>query len=239
MSEAEVLETESPELEEVSSPEKEDVAVAEIAEETVEVEKEVKAEIDPDQFHGLERKTNKQRREIREGHKREAELKEQLRQAQAPSEPVADNYESQDEYIDARIKYGLSQGKTEEAYNPVDKIAHDLKSAGNQKYKDFDTVAFASEDMLKVLDDFDAPEDIAYYLGQNPTEVEKFKDLSNIGMAREFGKIEAKLNQPKPRTSKAPEPIKPLETGETIEVDEDNETVAQYAARMNKRRGYR
>ena len=232
MSEAAELEnTESPVLEGESSPEKEAEATAEIVEE---LEKE---EIDPDQFHGLTRKVNKQKRDLREARQREADLREQLAKAQVKPAPKAEDYDTDEAYIEATVDHKLAQSTSKpESYNPVEQVANDLRAEGPKKYEDFNQVAFATQEMLVVLDEFDAPEDIVYFLGQNRDVAERIDGMSNTAMAREFGKIEAKLNQPKPLVTKTPEPVKPLESTTTEELDDDNLTTEQWADKRNKER---
>ena len=58
--------------------------------------------------------------------------------------------------------------------------------------------------------------------------------LSNVGMAREFALIESKLNMPKPRTTTAPKPVKPIETASSTAKDPDDMSMAEYAAYKNK-----
>lgn len=201
---------------------------------TTKVEKDeadIEAEKQKNQQHALWRKQSKQSKENRQLKAELAELKSQAAETKAP---VADDYENYDDYIKASIDHGVSQKQPKETYNPHDDYANDLTAAGNAKYDDFEQKAWATAEMLPVLEEFENAADIAYYLGQNPQDAQRIQQMSNVGMAREFSKIEAKVNAPKPRTTIAPEPIKPIETTSTAGVDTDKMSMSEYAAYRNK-----
>jgi hypothetical protein len=201
---------------------------------TTKVEKDeadIEAEKQKNQQHALWRKQSKQSKENRQLKAELAELKTKAAETKAP---VADNYDNYDDYIKAAVDHGISQGQPKETYNPHDDYANDLTATGSAKYDDFEQKAWASAEMLPVLEEFENAADIAYYLGQNPQDAQRIQQMSNVGMAREFAKIDAKVNMPKPRTTKAPEPVKPVETTSTATTDIDKMSMSEYAAYRNK-----
>jgi hypothetical protein len=200
---------------------------------TTEVDKdEAEAEKQKNQQHALWRKQSKQAKENRE---LKAELSELKHKAGETKAPVADSFENYDDYIKAAIDHGIKQGQPKEAYEPTDDYTSELLANGQSKYEDFEQKAFASKEMLPVLEEFENAADIAYYLGQNPKDAQRINKMSDVSMAREFARIEAKVNMPKPRVTKAPEPIKPVEVTSTGETDLDKMSMAEYATYMNKK----
>jgi len=201
---------------------------------TTEVEKteaEIEAEKLKNQQAALWRKQSKAAKENRELKAKLAELEAKAVQSKPP---VADDYDNYDDYIKAAIDHGVKQQTPRESYDPSADYAAELTAVGKGKYDDFEQKAFATNEMLPVLEEFEGAADIAYYLGNNLQDAERINGMSKIGMAREFAKIEAKVNMPKPRTTKAPEPVKPVETTSTETVDVDKMSMAEYAAYRNK-----
>lgn len=94
------------------------------------------------------------------------------------------------------------------------------KAEGRTKYEDFDDVTeqpdlMLSPAMVQNILESDIGHELAYYLGQNPDEVDRIAALSPTAATREMGKLEAKLASvtPAPKKSSAPAPINPLHTG--------------------------
>jgi len=57
----------------------------------------------------------------------------------------------------------------------------------------------------------DVAADVAYFLGKNPAISSAMSGMGEIDMARAFGRLEAQVSAPKPKTvSTAPDPITPL-----------------------------
>lgn len=84
---------------------------------------------------------------------------------------------------------------------------------------------------------------IAYYLGKNPTELDRISKLTPYKQVMEIGKIETKLapgvGGTAPKISKAPAPAKPLKGGVSIasgpaESDDMATWVAKERARLKK-----
>jgi hypothetical protein len=94
------------------------------------------------------------------------------------------------------------------------------KEEGRAKYADFDEVTeqpdlMLSNAMVENILDSDIGHELAYYLAQNPDDVDRISALSPTAATREMGKLEAKLASlsPAPRKSSAPAPINPLSGG--------------------------
>ena len=230
LEEAIKTEEESTPSEAVPEAEQQDIQ-AEKPESEQKSEADIEAEKQQNQQHALRRKTTKQAKELRESKARIAELESKASETKSP---IADDYENYDDFIKASIDHGIKQGQPTSTYNPIDDYASELTASGNAKYDDFEKKAWASKEMLPILEEFENAADIAYYLGSNPQDAQRIQGLSNVGMAREFARIEAKVNQPKPRTTTAPKPVVPIETSAKTTVDTTNESMEQYAARRNK-----
>lgn len=105
---------------------------------------------------------------------------------------------------------------------------------GATKYDDFEEVVFGPEspfndprinpDLVVSIKESDNPADLAYYFNKHPDEVQRVASLGNpVVIALEVGKLAAQFsNKPdttaetvtaKPRTSKAPDPITPVNAG--------------------------
>ena len=91
------------------------------------------------------------------------------------------------------------------------------EEAARAKYSDYDDVArnpalAITTDMADVLVLSDDGPDIAYYLGKNPAEAERIARLHPKLVAKELGRLSAKIaSTPATVTlSKAPEPIEPV-----------------------------
>ena len=97
-----------------------------------------------------------------------------------------------------------------------------------------------------MLLDTDIPEDIMYYLAENPDESEELSKLSLIKAAKEVGKLEIKLggtkekeSKPEPekkkkKQSKAPAPIESVKTDGIVDKDPDDMSPKEYRAWREK-----
>jgi hypothetical protein len=106
------------------------------------------------------------------------------------------------------------------------------------KYADFDAVVAVAQDAsvvspdlaLMVLDS-DAPHDLAYHLGKNPSEARRLSQLPLHMAARELGRIEARLTAPRARTeTTAPEPYTPVRGRASAVKSVDSMTMDEYRA---------
>ncbi len=179
------------------------------------------------------------------------------------SKPRKTDFEDEDEYsealmdwkVDMKFKSSEKEAKVEE--KPVEKKEpteeeeveeveeikglEDAIANGRKKYKDFKEVT-SDEDLAfgpslaKITLETDNPEDIMYYLANNPEESKRIDSLSDIKAAREIGNLEIQLKSTKKvkKQSKAPEPITSVKTDGVSEKDPEKMTPKQYAAWRGK-----
>jgi hypothetical protein len=234
---------------ETEIPAEEELQETETAELETEEEVEAEAEQTPEEIEAeaaKRRKSEKTQKRIndltrkrREAETEAARLREELARYKKPVEPDPDNFESQDEYIAAKVAFEVNKNKPQEATTQNIDITPTLNS-GREKYQDFDAVALnpnlpITKEMAELIAEAENGDDIFYHLGKNPVELERISLLDSRDMARELGRLETRLSIPKPRTTKAPKPVTPLDESGKQEPDYSNETMAQYAARMNKK----
>jgi hypothetical protein len=104
------------------------------------------------------------------------------------------------------------------------------------KYDDWAEVAttFAMPQMMEeaVLES-PLVADVAYFLGQNPNEVDRIARLSPAAQVREIAKIETKLSAPVTPTN-APPPIKPSGTKASVRTDTFNLPWDEFVAKRRK-----
>lgn len=145
--------------------------------------------------------------------------------AAEPGKPVAANYDTYEEYVEALTDWKLEQ-------RDVLKAAVDAKASQQQvvktqveaaraRHDDYDQVVNdqvpISPAMAEVLVASEHGAEVAYYLGSNPDEAAAIAKLSPARAGAELAKIEASLDlktstetKPKTATSKAPTPPKTL-----------------------------
>jgi len=248
----EVAEAITPETEQTSD----DTSTEDAASEAVDKDKEETAEAAEKPKPDLkQRKIAKQARELREMKRQNAQLaravEEQSKVVSSSQKkdvaPKIENFDSMDEYLDARDAYRDSkreakQEKTEKPqanYNARD----ELSDLGNDKYDDFEDVVFSenikvSPEMAAAIFEIEDDElrvDIAYYLGNNPKEAGRIAKLSERRQMAEIGKLEIKVSaKPAPKkASKAPAPIKPVGSSKTS--NDEIKGVESYESFLKKR----
>lgn len=110
------------------------------------------------------------------------------------------------------------------------------------RYADFDAVVLSQEGakirnpaIAALIQTADAPADLAYHVCLDPQLVTQLDQMHPIEAARVLGRIEARLQAPKPRTtSTAPEPINPTNGGGAVGAkDPAKMTSTEYAAWRN------
>jgi len=180
-------------------------------------------------------------------------------QASAPQPPKLEDFETIDEYVDAKLDWKLNQQSKPQPTQAADNTAdiaefevarEDMIANGIAKHPDFEDVVLAEDvdislamaNALVEIDDTDLQVDTAYYLGTNPKEASRIAKLSPIRQIAEIAKlsakIEAKRAKPVKRPSRAPKPIKPVGGSRTssnqINPDDD---MATFIAKRNKQLG--
>lgn len=214
---------------------------------TPEVTPEIQAKLDK-----LEKRLGYEQRQ-----RQKIERQLQARQAQAAPEgedtaaPKAEDFATYDEYQDALVDYKVNkrinayEQKVSEDYSTTDLegFVEDTKELGRERYSDFDKVALSNnvpitQPMLKIMQDCENPEGIAYYMGKNIKEATAISRMSPVQAARAIGIIEAKVSaeiiknpsgKPTKRTvSNAPPPVKPTGSGNVIVKDPEKMSQAEY-----------
>ncbi len=207
-----------------------------------------------------ERERDKVKEVLKVEKEKRLELEKKLAKAKTQtlkdSKPVKNDFENEDDYIEA-----LTDWKIDLKLNAVEKPAveeaedveeekpssSDAKSEpvegltaamakGREKYDDFKEVTtneslIFSSALAEITLETKNPEDIMYYLANNPEESERLSSLSVVNAAREIGKLETKLKPPKKtkKQSKAPTPITPVTTDAKVEKDPEKMSPKEYA----------
>lgn len=206
----------------------------ELTEEEKKVEATKKRQADKNQ-----KRFNKVFRRAKEAETDNARLKEELAKYQTPVEPKPDDFEDQNDYINAKVAFEVNKTKPQEVTTQAFDINPVLQQ-GREKYSDFDTVVTnnaslpITEEMAQMISEAENGIDIFYHLGKNPIEMERISLLDPTGIARELGRLEARLSIPSPRTTQTPKPVKPLSDASSQPVDVDKMSMTQYVAYRNK-----
>lgn len=125
--------------------------------------------------------------------------------------PKPDQYDDYDSYVEALADYKAQQAilKAQESTHKLtreqyaqreqqrleQKAARDAAEA-SKRYPDFYEVASKvtlSKDALQEMYDSDLGPELAYYLGKNPSEMERISDLTPAKQIKELSKLEVKL----------------------------------------------
>ncbi|GMR16368.1 MAG: hypothetical protein BMS9Abin31_0700 [Gammaproteobacteria bacterium] len=190
--------------------------------------------------------------------------------------PKEEDFETYTEFVDELSKFNAKQAvevtdkeTTQQEVNDEPDIIpavasqiNDILADGESKYNDFNDVVrnpdlkLTNEILVEVIET-DSPDEILYFLGKNPDEVDRLNDLTPKAKAREIAKIEAKLDngeletdetvledseeepekqKPTRRQSKAPEPISTIDgEGQHSEKSLNKMTTSEFrAARMKQ-----
>lgn len=89
--------------------------------------------------------------------------------------------------------------------------------------------AIVSQGLSVMILESEAAHDIAYHLGKNPDVARKLSAMNPVHAARELGKLEARLSEPKPVT-KAPDPYRPARGAATPAPKIESMTVNEFDA---------
>jgi hypothetical protein len=168
-------------------------------------------------------------------------------------EPQQEDFESYDDYYralaryetDQRIAYHEQQRMTQSMIQDLEIFKTSVVEAGAAKYGDFEEVArdpslAITTQMLDVMRELEYPEDVAYYLGRNPSEAIKIARQTPARIAVSLVQLENRIqtelktnppekpSSPQPRTT-APPPVKPVSGGaEQVEKDPSKMSPAEY-----------
>lgn len=165
--------------------------------------------------------------------------------------PKIENFETLEEFLDARDSYQKTQKKAPDKPDAGnDDVSHaiaDLMEMGSDKYEDFEETVSSDDvkisavmrDAILVLDD-EMQVEVAYYLATHTKETNKISKLSPLRQVTEIGRLEARLSsKPTPKKpSKAPDPIKPV-SGTRTKTDshQPEDDMATFIKKRNKELG--
>lgn len=181
---------------------------------------------------------------------------------QAPQSAVPGSSEAPDpakftdfnQYVQAAIAHGVKQALSEREQASSAMTAQQRAAerqailaqgvqkqaaVGAEKYEDFDDVVGdpslpITEVMTMVIAESEIGADLAYWLGKNPNEAHRIAALPPVSVARELGKIEAKLQATPTAVTKAPPPITPAKGAAGGEKDPSKMSDAEFAAWRKK-----
>lgn len=172
-------------------------------------------------------------------------------QPQAEKVPVLDDYDTYEQYEDAKIAHGVRKALAEQSKEQTkatqektidQRFTENLAKMENEMpdYEDVQkTLPIFSADVVAAVKDSELGPKLVYHLGKNPAEALRLAGLPPWAAIREIGKLEAKLSvatpAPKPKLTQAPEPITKTVGGQTS-VDDDLSSLptGDYMARRNK-----
>jgi len=226
---------------------------------------------EPKKAKGVQKRIDELTRTIYQERREKEQLMEMLKgqiqpqsQPQQDNAPKLENFDSYDDFIDAKINYQAAK-IAEQKFIEVDeqkRLERDKQSnevtarqwssnveKARDKYDDFDEVVNndsvpVSFAMSRAIIQSDIGTDIAYYLGKNPQEAIRISNLDPFASAREIGRIEAKLvSAPTPKKpSSAPDPITPIGNNEKANRDPEKMSITEWMAHrkaeVKKKRGY-
>lgn len=173
-------------------------------------------------------------------------------------EPKESDFQSYDEYRDARAAWASVKALDGRASADIEAEIEQRRQAveaakkarlseqaqswnehvaeARGKYSDFDAVVFAdsvpiTERVASAIMGTEAPADVAYRIAQNPAQARELSAMSDLELGREIGRIEASLSRPRPKTeTSAPPPITPVKPAGSPTRDADKMTAAEYSA---------
>ena len=175
-------------------------------------------------------------------------------------EPVEDDFETYDQYLDALDAYDNKQPKAEEkkAEPEQDEQEQSSELTDSQKTamaviresvdsadkpEDFEAVALNPEvpvtgEMLEALAECEDPAKVMYHLGQNKDLATDIASGSPAQQMRAIAKLDLTVTSkpPKPtKTTNAPDPISPVGGSDAQEKAPAEMSFAEYEAHMNKK----
>lgn len=174
---------------------------------------------------GVQKRIDKLTARLRDA---ESKLAEAAKPAEADDkEPKIEDFDfDSDKYEEAKIAYRvrkelsnaekakLEASERQKQQKVIESAKVKFDEAGD-RFDDFDDVVYknpyVTNDMVQAVFFSDVGPDIAYYLGKNPEESQRIAALPAARQMIEIGKLEARFTtKPEPRTTNAPEPIKPV-----------------------------
>lgn len=189
---------------------------------------------------GVQKRIDELTRKAHEAEREAAFWREQAAKSQAPStdaaKPARDDFATDADYFEALADYKAEQKVGEfrkqqqaEALNKAEQtqtatrfeLYQERVAASLEAIPDYAEVVGASDvpaapHVLESILDSDSGPQLAYHLAKNPDVAQRLNELTPVQAAREIGRLEAQLAQPKTettppkRTTSAPPPINPV-----------------------------
>lgn len=189
---------------------------------------------------GVQKRIDELTRKAHEAEREAAFWREQAAKSQAPSadaaKPARDDFATDADYFEALADWKAEQKVSEfrkqqqaEALNKAEQnqtatrfeLYQERVAASLEAIPDYAEVVGASDvpaapHVLESILDSDSGPQLAYHLAKNPELAEQLNAMTPVQAAREIGRLEARLAQPKAettppkRTTNAPAPITPV-----------------------------
>lgn len=124
-----------------------------------------------------------------------------------------------DDALIAKVKIAERQERAEAAQANADKATAqqftELESAAREKWTDYDAVTRnpnipITTEMAELIQDSEFGPELAYHLGKNPTEAARYAAMTGKQLAREVGRLEARITVPRPTPKVPAAPIRPV-----------------------------
>lgn len=248
---------------ESETPQEEQEETAPEAEADTSTEEEAETESEDSDVEPTESKSQRKRRMRREreaakdrelatAEQRISQLTAKIEELQAPDYT---KYNNPDDYTADRAAFAAQQQllkqDAEQARQEAERAKTDVAAAqmdavrevfeeGVAAHEDFQQVvanpALAlPESVLRASVEADNSADVLYYLGKNPDEARRIAGLSAVAQAVEVGRVSTRLSTPKPKTTKAPPPVKQVRGSKgQFEKSHENMSNEEYRAWRSK-----
>lgn len=192
------------------------------------------------------------RKQLRQQQKQIAELRQAQTQVQPDPPPSRENFQTEEEFIDAKIDYKLNQqaqvqtqpktlGVFETKFEETAKTHADFKEA----LEDIDHVMFTPEAQTSIrqaVETLPYGGEVLYHIAKNPELAEELSLLPPAAFAARLGDIHGDIRQSKTvkQVSKAPAPIKPVSGAPKVDKSYDDMTMEEFmATRRREKEAYR
>lgn len=167
----------------------------------------------------VERKAERERRELLQAVTRQQPQPQQAGEKAEPKAPRREDYKSEDDWLDARLNHRESvrgqqaraaetQRREMELGVKAEALYEKAESEPGFDREEFDALPMTATMAMAVMDS-DVATKLMAHLSSNPTEAARISKLPDARQAAELGKLEARLSA-SPKTSKAPEPVNPV-----------------------------
>lgn len=216
---------------------------------------------------GVQKRIDELTRKAHEAEREAAFWREQAAKSQAPSQdattkPARDAFASDADYFEALADWKAEQKVSElrkqqqaEALNKAEQtqtatrfeLYQERVSTALDAMPDYHEVVGGSDvpaeaHVLEAILDSEQGPQLAYHLAKHPDVAQRLNEMTPVQAAREIGRLEAQLAQPKTetppprRTTNAPPPINPVRgsNGQFTKSPEQMSDAEWYAAQRNK-----